>query len=69
MGGVKIQVGSADVVKQNSKQIEAEGWTTIVDACFANDALEQLVRLLNAGEIVAENNWFRIIAGKTVIKL
>ena len=67
--GVKIQVGSADIVKANSKQVEAEGWETIVDACDTRGALEELVRKLNDGSICSENNWFRIVVGKMVIKI
>ena len=62
-------MGDADTVKSNSKQLDAEGWTTIIDACDTRDALETLVRMLNDDAISPENNWFRIIAGATVIKL
>jgi len=67
--GIKIQMGSADVVKQNSKQVEAEGWETIVDAVDTRDCLESLVRMLNEDAVPQTNCWFRIIAGATVIKL
>ena len=66
---ILIQVGSADTVKANSKKIDAVGWHTIVEAFDVRDALEELVRKLNDDTICSENNWFRIVAGKVVIKL
>ena len=69
MGGIQIQKGEKGIVKANSKQLTAVGWVTIFSACFANDALEELVRKLNANEIEVGRHFYRIIVGKTVIKL